>query len=43
MTEKVEEPTLDDLPIHTNGRHSKNGVELPPKLNKEEVLEKEEN
>lgn len=39
----VNEPTLEDIPISTTSRHVKNGVELPPKEIKEEVLEKEEN
>ena len=38
----VTEPTLEDIPISTTSRHSKNGVELPPKQNTKEVLEKEE-
>lgn len=42
--ESLPEPTLEDLNINPTSRHSKNGVELPPKDEKsEKVLEKEEN
>jgi hypothetical protein len=43
LIEEVSEPTLNDIKITTNGRHTKKGIELPPQtIQKEKVLEKEE-
>ena len=40
---ELSEPTLEDISLTNHSRHSKNGVELPPKENKKEVSVKEEN
>ena len=39
---ELEEPTLKDIDITQSSRHVPTNVELPPKPNKEKVLEKEE-